>query len=662
MKKEKRKKKLRVLLTGGGTGGHVYPMLSIFDILKSKWEIEDVLYVGAKGKAEESIVPRYGIPLRFVHCAPATGLSPGKLMRSIFRNAVGTVQALGILLRFRPHLVLAAGGYVSAPVAFAAFLLRPFLGCRLAIEEQNVMPGLMNKVASLFAQVVMVSFPETPYYIWNNRCVYTGYPVREDFLNRIDPDEARQKLNIEKGRDLVLVYGGSMGARAINRLMTTVASRLAGSDRRITVIHSCGLSQNTYHAWQDTVNRLKGGVLPEGTVFNSTETGIRAETPNRRLIYLLEPYLFNMADVLAAAHLVICRAGAGTLAEITALGKAAIVIPKRKLPGDHQEHNAISLAEEGGCEVVFEQSGENDVDYVDPDEFLSVYEKTINNPQYLKQLAQHSAACFNRRFREKILLVMVHLLEGQSIEFESAIVEPKRIHIQKQVDALVKFLLDAPSDSLYRRFYRIKMEEYLESDNWMTVNNGIKLIGGLQCIEKLAVLLSLFKTGNGFMRRNVLQAFSDMEAYDPTMDETILSAMNDSYFEVRAKALQVAEKYAPYIRNNRKIVEAILKLAIKRIQHFDVRVAGVRALALFVELEEYFRIVAPLRFARNVRLRRAILDGIRLALEMGRIKNDQKETVRQFINEFLITTSDFRPSFSIRQSYVDLFKELSDVD
>jgi len=159
----KRKHGIRLLLTGGGTGGHVYPILAIYDLLRRELGISDVLYVGSRGRAEEKIVPRWNIPLRYVKCAPVSGLGAWQLLPSIWKNLVGTLKATLILLRFRPQMILASGGYVSAPVTFASFLLRPLLAAPLIIEEQNVMPGLMNKVASLFARLVMDSYPETPY-------------------------------------------------------------------------------------------------------------------------------------------------------------------------------------------------------------------------------------------------------------------------------------------------------------------------------------------------------------------------------------------------------------------------------------------------------------------------------------------------------------------
>jgi hypothetical protein len=453
-----------------------------------------------------------------------------------------------------------------------------------------------------------------------------------------------------------------MGSRAINRLMMKVLPELEGLDAKLTVIHSCGLSTGVYNAWQETMEQLQDSRLPEGTSIRPTETGCEAMTPDQCIQYHLEPYIHGLADYLRAADLVICRAGAGTLSEIMAIGRAAIVIPKRKLPGDHQEHNAISLAESGGCEVVFEFEGPDGIDCVDSAEFVRLFRGLLGNSQRLEELARRAYMRFNRKFADRITGVIDSLLGGQSIEYESSIVEPRRLLLQKQTDQLVKFLLKEPPDSLYRRFYQIKMDEYLGAGDWQTINNGIKLVGALRRTDKMERLCRLFESGNGFMRRNILQAMIHVGQFDPAMEQLVLSALDDSYFEVRAWALNLASIYADSLRQNAEVRDAVIKRCTRRREHFDVRIAGVRTLPLFIELPEYFRIVDPLRFARNVILRKAVLEGIRSALQRQPLTEELKIAVRKFISEFLITTSDFEPSFSIRQSYVDLYRFLSNGD
>jgi UDP-N-acetylglucosamine--N-acetylmuramyl-(pentapeptide) pyrophosphoryl-undecaprenol N-acetylglucosamine transferase len=653
----KRKQGIRLLLTGGGTGGHVYPILAIYDLLRREMGVSEALYVGSRGRAEEKIIPRTNLPLRFVQSAPVSGLGPWQLVPSVWKNLIGTLQAALILLRFRPQMILASGGYVSAPVTFASFLLRPLLGAPLVIEEQNVMPGLMNKVASLFARLVMVSFPETPYFLWNNRCVYTGYPVRAEILTQRPREEIRRELGIHESRFVILVYGGSLGSRSINRLMTGVAGQLpAGRD--IQIIHAAGLSTGEYDAWSDSLHSLKDS-CPPGTEFTPAGDGFEAAIDGRRILYRLQPYLHNLAEYLAACDLVVCRAGAGAITEICAAAKPAIVIPKRGLPGDHQEHNAIRLAENDGCEVVFERRRPDGVDFVDPAEFLAILERIVSRPQRLQMLAASASQNFHAKFSEIILETVRGVLGSRPMDYVPNVVEPRSVQILKQVDLLVEFLRKQPAGSFYRRLYGIKMEEYLQASDWKTINNGIKLIGALQRADRIPDLVRHFDSGNGFMRRNVLRALDHLGICVPEVPGLLTRALSDPYFEVRAAAFAVAGRYAPELRDHEELGQQMRARMCGRL-HFDERLQALHVLPSYLPIADYMKLADRFRFCENARLRQAILDGIRIALNRGRIGAGDMETTRRFINEMLITTSDFVPQFSIRTSFVELHRALSE--
>lgn len=651
-------KPLTVLLTGGGTGGHVYPSLALHQILRQEFPVGDVTYVGSRGRAEEKIVPKAGLPIRYIQSAPWSGLNPLAMVGSLAKTLVGMAQSIRLILKEKPDLILAAGGYVSAPVTLASFLLRPLRRPALILHEQNVVPGLMNKVASLFADAVMVSFPETPYYLWNQRCVYTGYPVRNDFLTAREPAVCRRELGVPEDAFLLLVYGGSMGSRSINRLMISALSELARLGRPIAVIHASGLSQGAYDAWSDTLQCLRrfdaSVKVEEGDQPSAT-----LQLSGGRLTYRVVPYLHQIAGLLAAADLVVCRGGAGTIAEVTALGKPAIVIPKRGLPGDHQELNAISLAERGGCAVVFEHRDHEGVDFVTPEDFSSVIRDLIGDPERLRQLGETAQVQFQKRFKERIVATVRHILAGEDADYVLEIAEPKSLRILKQVDSLVDFLRLQPPDSFYRQFYGIRMEEKLRSSSWEDVNLGIKLCGALQRRDKTPELLAAYDRGNGFMRRNVLQALLHLEVWDEGIPALIRKGLADRYFEVRATAIRLAGRHAAALTAEDGIVRDIRALVLRRWETFDVKAAAIRNLPLFLPLDEYLALVDGYRFARNVRLREAILEGVRRALEAKRIAPDQLERVREFVRDILITTSGFKPEFSIRGTYVDLFHRLS---
>ncbi|MCM2316806.1 MAG: UDP-N-acetylglucosamine--N-acetylmuramyl-(pentapeptide) pyrophosphoryl-undecaprenol N-acetylglucosamine transferase [Thermoanaerobaculia bacterium] len=654
------KENIRLLLTGGGTGGHVYPILSIHSILSEAIGVSEVLYVGSRGRAEEQIVPRHGIPLRFVQTAPVAGSAPWKLIPAAWRNFVGTIQAAIALLKFRPDLVVASGGYVSAPICFATFLLKPFLRAPLVINEQNVMPGLMNKVASLFADVMMVSFPESPYFLWNNRCVFTGYPVREDILQERDQQVMRGKLGLDPARTVILIHGGSLGSRSINRAVTALVPVLAGLGTEIQVIHSTGLARGNYDAWGDTLAHLKKA-CPEGTHFQEADRVFEASIGGGRVRYRLQSYVHEIADCLAASDIVICRGGAGAITEVCAAGKAAIVIPKRGLPGDHQELNALHLGEGQGCEVVFERRGDDGVDYVEAEVLAESVRRLVKSPELRAELGKHARTHFHSHFREKIAETARDVLARKNPEFTSSIIEPAGTKIMRQVDVLVQFLRKQPPGSTYRRLYGIKMEEYLASGDWQKVNNGIKLAGALGRADRLDDLRRWLREGNGFMRRNTLRALDHLGVEIPDLPALLGAALDDSYFEARATALEIAGRHFGGLRADTPFVDKLRAMAKRRFQHFDVRYQQLRVLPLFLPLEEYFAIADRFRFAENTRLRQAILDGLRRALDAGIIAGaHDRDATRRFIDAMPVTTSDFKPQFMIRDSFIQLYQRLSE--
>jgi len=661
---DRRPARLRVVVTGGGTGGHVYPGLAILDILRRSLPVGEVIYIGTRGRAEESIVPRYGLPLRFVRSAPMAGVHPLQWLSNLGRLGIGTLQSAKILLGFRPHLILAAGGYVSAPVCFAAFLLRPFLGARLIVHEQNALPGLTNKVASLFASVVMVGFRDTPFFLWNNRCVLTGYPVRPELKNLPDRMSARLQLGLDPDRTLILATGGSMGARAINRALVGILPALSATTQPLMVIHGVGLGSSEYDSWEDTL-RIAGAALPglpwESAASRSKEGSAQIELGEGRLVYRIHRYLHDMPLYLAAADIVICRAGAGSLAEICAAGRAALVIPKRALPGDHQEYNAIHLAEQDACDVVFEhRDPESAIDVVEGGELLARLQMLISDTGRRWAFENHARGLFPARYAEKITETVEDTLQGRKLDFVSEIVEPLSVRIQKQDDLLAEFLRRQPPDNFYRRLYRIKTRDALSSELWTAQNRGIKLAGALRAAEHLPRLRQLLKTGNPYMRRNVMKALGSFADQMENVEEILAAGLADPYFEVRSAAYRLAAACSPRLEWGPELL-AQLRQGAQRREHFEVRLAALQCLPLLLPLEDYLELAFPYRYARKARFRQGILEGLQRALAAGRFGSpSERDRIRRFIDEVLITTSDFAPQFKIRESLSELFQKVDD--
>lgn len=316
----------RILLTGGGTGGHIYPALSIAAALREKLPRMELLYVGTEDGLESRLVPRAGIPFVAVAARGLVGKRPGDVLRGVAALCRGTWQARAALRRFRPHVVVGTGGYVSGPVAAAAVLLR----IPVALQEQNAVPGVTNRLLSRFAGFVAAAYEESrPCFPKAAPVVVTGNPVRPEVL-RADRGESRRRLGIGAGERLVVVFMGSRGSATVNRAVTDMLPRLRGRPG-VRVLFGTGEAH-----YDDVLRRAHAlGVAPGGNVE-------------------IRPYIHDMVPVLAAADLVVSRAGAVTLAEVTARGLPAVLIPSPHVTHHHQERNARALAERGAARVLDE--------------------------------------------------------------------------------------------------------------------------------------------------------------------------------------------------------------------------------------------------------------------------------------------------------------------
>lgn len=317
---------MRFVITGGGTGGHIYPALAIARGLQQRYPGSELLYVGTDHGLEAEIVPKAGLAFCTIRVAGLKrSLSPANLA-VLWQAAAGLAGAAGILRRFRPAAVVGTGGYVCGPVVLAAAGLRiPTL-----IHEQNALPGITNRILARFTGRVAVTFEESVrYFSRRARVQVTGLPVRPEVI-AVRREEARAGLGVGSGRMLVLSFGGSQGARTINQAMPGVLGRLGGKSN-LQFLHVTGPKQ-----YDGFMNDLK-------------KSGMAAEKYGNITIV---PYLHQMPEALAAADLVICRAGAATIAELTVRGLPAILIPYPYAAANHQEYNARALAERGAAVMI----------------------------------------------------------------------------------------------------------------------------------------------------------------------------------------------------------------------------------------------------------------------------------------------------------------------
>jgi len=308
----------RVILSGGGTGGHIFPALAIADALKARNPGIEIHFVGASGTMETRLIPAAGYPLEVL---PIRGLQRSLTARSVIRNlglplrlAQSYYKAWQLLRHFRPQVVVGVGGYASFPVVRMAAAL----GIPTALQEQNAYAGLSNRALGRQAKRIFLGNEAARKYFPADKCLYTGNPLRAA-LKPLDRTEACQRLGLDPQRPVLLITGGSLGARSLNE--GVVARLEALKTARVQVLWQCG---RAYHAHYSQLD-LSG-------------TDIR-----------LMPFIDDMAACYGAADVVVCRAGALTLTELQELRKPAILIPSPFVAEDHQTHNARSLADQGAA-------------------------------------------------------------------------------------------------------------------------------------------------------------------------------------------------------------------------------------------------------------------------------------------------------------------------
>lgn len=316
----------KLIVTGGGTGGHVYPALSIARGFLKRHPEAVVLYVGGRGGLESQVVPLSGIPFRSLEVEGLLGRGLGAKIRSLWLFTRALVVASGIIGEFAPDCVVGTGGYVSGPVVLRAQLARiPTL-----VQEQNVFPGLTNRMLSRRARAVAVVGEEAIGHFPDRvapRIVVTGNPVRSEILTACRR-QARERYGLDDDDILLLVFGGSGGAETINTGTVEFILDHLHRHRQLRLMYVTG---PRYYRWVgDALDRAPPAVMERVNLID---------------------YLEDMPSALAACDLLLCRGGAMSLAEAAAVGRPMIIVPSPNVPNDEQRHNARAL-EKAGASVV----------------------------------------------------------------------------------------------------------------------------------------------------------------------------------------------------------------------------------------------------------------------------------------------------------------------
>lgn len=306
-----------LMIAGGGTGGHIYPAIAIAQEYVARDRRRRAVFVGTPYGLEKTIVPKAGFPLEFISVGGLQGKGTLEAVRNLARLPIGIAQAWGVIGRHAPSVVLGVGGYSSGPVLLAARLR----GIPTAIHEQNAFPGLANRLLAKFVNAVAVAFADASSRLKRADAVVTGNPIRAEFFTA-------KRQPTTGNRQRLLIFGGSQGSHILNETMTGALLFLARLKDRLEIVHQTGSKE------LETVRQAyRTSAFPEARVV---------------------PYLDPMATEIAAADLVVSRAGAMTVGELAAVGRAAILVPFAAATNNHQELNARVVEQAGGAAVITE--------------------------------------------------------------------------------------------------------------------------------------------------------------------------------------------------------------------------------------------------------------------------------------------------------------------
>jgi UDP-N-acetylglucosamine--N-acetylmuramyl-(pentapeptide) pyrophosphoryl-undecaprenol N-acetylglucosamine transferase len=341
---------LRVLIAGGGTGGHVIPALAIARELRDAHGAE-VRFVGTARGLETRLVPEAGFKLELVRSGQLKNVSLATRLRTAFDLPLGVMECVRLLREFKPQVVVGVGGYASGPGMLAAILLR----VPTVAFEPNAVPGLANRLVGRWVSAAAVNFEQTRSYFRNARV--TGIPVRAEFFT-IGPKTA--------GNLRLLVFGGSQGARILNEAMPKISGRLLKRFQNLEILHQAG--------GRHGVTTSKAYEM----------AGLIGERVERRVS--VKPYLDDMPAEFAAADLILCRSGASTVAELGAAGKASLLVPFALAADDHQRRNAEVFRDAGAAKMLTE------AEIADPEKLLDELGVLLSDRMTLLAMGERARA------------------------------------------------------------------------------------------------------------------------------------------------------------------------------------------------------------------------------------------------------------------------------
>jgi undecaprenyldiphospho-muramoylpentapeptide beta-N-acetylglucosaminyltransferase len=358
---------MRAIVTGGGSGGHIYPALAIADKIKERDPESEILYIGNDIGLEKDIVPGSGYPMELVSAKWLDRRNIFKIFDTGYSTLKGVRQSLKIMKKFKPDVVIGTGGFVCFPVIYAGHKY----GARCFLHEQNAFPGVANRSLERYAEKVFLGFAEAGHYFKEpEKHVVVGNPVRKRFFE-ITREEARKTLGIADGEFVIFSFGGSQGAEGINNVAFELMRKVSGMEG-VTFVFGTGSQY-----YQEIIEKAdKEGIDHNGNIW-------------------IRSYINDMQNYLAASDLVISRAGALSVAETTVCGTASILIPSPNVTGNHQYFNAKSVADRGGAVLIEEKD-------LTAEKLIDEVMKLKNDPEALKKMSVAARACAPERATDLI--------------------------------------------------------------------------------------------------------------------------------------------------------------------------------------------------------------------------------------------------------------------
>ena len=362
---------MKIIIAGGGTGGHLFPGIAIAEEFLKRDQKNNILFIGTERGLEKRILGNMGFDLRTLDVEGVKGRGITKTIGALRKIPRSLFQSYRLIRDYCPDIVIGVGGYASGPAVMAAH----FMGIKTAIAEQNALPGVTNRILGIFADRIFLTFSETKKWFSEKKIIVSGNPIRAAFLTGIqEPKKAAGKFTL-------LVFGGSQGAHSINMAALDALPYLDEMKANLKIIHQTGSVDLKCVSEFYLSHGIDADVLP---------------------------FIMDMAQAYRSSDLLICRAGATSIAEITVSGKAAILIPFPYAANDHQTKNALALVKAGAAEMIAETS-------LDGKKLAEIIEHFYHHPEMIRDMEIQSARLGNEKAASDIVDICMQMAATRNL-------------------------------------------------------------------------------------------------------------------------------------------------------------------------------------------------------------------------------------------------------